>query len=158
MCTEIKSLRVLLHCWGCTFSVRLSQSHKHEYPSTQFSCHSYTTACESNDWVCLHMWKDVPYCRSQSAPCFSHWTILPRDQRSFTLGFRKMTLATTRYLYIVCIYGAICLQILFLKHHILLFCHEILKFFAYICIQHRVELICYFFGEKIAGSGGKYAP
>ncbi len=38
--------------------------------------------------------------------------------------------ATTRYLYVVCIYGAICLHILFLKHHILLFCHEILEFFA----------------------------
>jgi hypothetical protein len=38
--------------------------------------------------------------------------------------------ATTRYLYVVCIYGAIHLQILFLKHHILLFCHEILKFFT----------------------------
>ncbi len=38
--------------------------------------------------------------------------------------------ATTRYFYVVCIYGAICLQILFLKHHILLFCHEISKYFA----------------------------
>jgi hypothetical protein len=41
-----------------------------------------------------------------------------------------LELATTRYLYVVCIYGAICLQILFLKHHIFLFCHEMLKFFA----------------------------
>jgi hypothetical protein len=39
-------------------------------------------------------------------------------------------LATTRYLYVVCVYGAIHLQILFLKHHIFLFCHEILKFFT----------------------------
>jgi hypothetical protein len=38
--------------------------------------------------------------------------------------------ATTRYLYVVYIYGAICLQILLLKHHIFLFCHEMLKFFA----------------------------
>jgi hypothetical protein len=37
---------------------------------------------------------------------------------------------TTRYLYVVCIYGAICLQILFLKHHILLFCREIFKKFS----------------------------
>ncbi len=36
--------------------------------------------------------------------------------------------ATTRYPYVVCIYGAICLQILFLKHHILLFCNEIWNF------------------------------
>ncbi len=43
---------------------------------------------------------------------------------------RKPKVATTRSLYVVCIYGAICLQILFLKHHILLFCHEILKNFA----------------------------
>jgi hypothetical protein len=41
------------------------------------------------------------------------------------------TWATTRYLYVVCIYGAICLQILFLKHNILLFCHEILNFFLH---------------------------
>ncbi len=39
-------------------------------------------------------------------------------------------MGTTRYLNVVCIYGAICLQILFLKHHIMLFCHEILKYFA----------------------------
>ncbi len=51
--------------------------------------------------------------------------------------------ASTRYLYIVCLYGAICLQILFLKNHILLFCHEILKFFAY-----RVELIFHFLVKK----------
>jgi hypothetical protein len=42
----------------------------------------------------------------------------------------SLFMATTRYLHVVCIYGAICLQILFLNHHILLFCHEILKFFA----------------------------
>jgi hypothetical protein len=49
--------------------------------------------------------------------------------------------ATTRYLHVVCIYGAICLQILFLKHHILLFRHEILNFFASIWTQLRIESI-----------------
>jgi hypothetical protein len=56
--------------------------------------------------------------------------------------------ATTRYLYVVCIYGAIYLQISFLKDHILLFCHEILKFFAYIWTQHRIKSILYFLVKK----------
>ncbi len=31
--------------------------------------------------------------------------------------------ATTRYLHAICIYSVICLQMLFLKHNISLFCH-----------------------------------
>ncbi len=46
------------------------------------------------------------------------------------MGLLGLIKGTTRYLYVVCIYGAICLQILFLKHHILPFCHEILKNFC----------------------------
>jgi hypothetical protein len=38
--------------------------------------------------------------------------------------------ATTRHLYVVCIYGSICLQILFINHHILLFLPLNLDFFA----------------------------
>jgi hypothetical protein len=49
---------------------------------------------------------------------------------SFSLELHLYRKATTQYLYIICIYGVIRLQILFLKHHILLFCHEILKFFS----------------------------
>ncbi len=51
---------------------------------------------------------------------------LKRVQKAASALIHKT--ATTRHLYVVCIYGAICLQILFLKHNILLFCHEILNF------------------------------
>jgi hypothetical protein len=57
-------------------------------------------------------------------------TFGPIARNKMRSKFKDPGPATTRYLYVVCIYGAICLQILFLKHLILLFCHEMLKFFA----------------------------
>jgi hypothetical protein len=63
--------------------------------------------------------------------------------------------ATTRYLYVVCIYGSICLQILYLKNNILLFCHESLISLHELGHNILKSRIFYFVVKKIAGSGGQ---
>jgi hypothetical protein len=64
--------------------------------------------------------------------CLWLW-LLTTKQRGAVICMCTLPLLFSRLLlniFVVCIYGAICLKNLFLNHHILLFCLEILIFFA----------------------------
>jgi hypothetical protein len=58
----------------------------------------------------------------------------------YTGNSKKCGYGTTWYVFVVGIYDAICLQMLIFKHHILLFCHEILKFFAEIWVVETINI------------------